>query len=191
MFQKDNTDRYFTGQLLIAMPGMQDERFYKSVIYICAHTEDGAMGLVINQIIKGISFPGLIEQLGIDEVSNDSTVPIHFGGPVEAGRGFVLHSDEFQQDATLEVDSGISLTSTMDVLKAIARGRGPRRSILALGYAGWGPGQLDDEIRANGWLQIPGDTNLIFDLDHTTKWKRAIEKIGIDPTMLSDISGHA
>ena len=191
MHQSDNTDSYFTGQLLIAMPGMQDERFYKSVIYKCAHTEEGAMGLVINHIIKGLSFPDLAEQLGIDEVSSDMTVPIHFGGPVEAGRGFVLHSDEFKQGATLEVDTGISLTSTIDVLRAIAGGRGPRRSILALGYAGWGPGQLDDEIRANGWLQAPADTNLIFDMDYSTKWKRSIEKIGVDPGMLSDDAGHA
>ncbi len=193
MLRKDEpgSDFYFTGQLLIAMPGMRDEQFYKTVIYICAHTDDGAMGLVLNQVIKGLSFPSLLEQLGIEEAANGRTVPIHFGGPVEAGRGFVLHTDDYQQDATLEVDGGVSLTATVDVLKAVARGRGPKQSLLALGYAGWGPGQLDDEIKANGWLQAPADRELIFDGDQATKWDRSIEKIGIDPRMLSDEVGHA
>ena len=193
MLRKDElgSDFYFTGQLLIAMPGMQDERFYKTVIYLCAHTDDGAMGLVLNQVIKGLSFPGLLEQLGIDGGVSDRSVPIHFGGPVESGRGFVLHSNEYQQDATLEVDGDISLTATVDILKAIARGRGPKHSLLALGYAGWGPGQLDDEIRANGWLQAPADIDLIFDDDQVDKWERSIAKIGIDPGMLSDEVGHA
>ena len=193
MLRKDElgSDFYFTGQLLIAMPGMQDERFYKTVIYLCAHTDDGAMGLVLNQVIKGLSFPGLLEQLGIDGGVSDRSVPIHFGGPVESGRGFVLHSNEYQQDATLEVDGDISLTATVDVVKAIARGRGPKHSLLALGYAGWGPGQLDDEIRANGWLQAPADMDLIFDDAQVDKWERSIAKIGIDPGMLSDEVGHA
>jgi putative transcriptional regulator len=193
MLRKDElgSDFYFTGQLLIAMPGMQDERFYKTVIYLCAHSDDGAMGLVLNQVIKGLSFPGLLEQLGIDGGVSDRSVPIHFGGPVESGRGFVLHSNEYQQDATLEVDGDISLTATVDILKAIARGRGPKHSLLALGYAGWGPGQLDDEIRANGWLQAPADMDLIFDDDQVDKWERSIAKIGIDPGMLSDEVGHA
>ena len=193
MLRKDEpgSDFYFTGQLLIAMPGMRDEQFYKTVIYICAHTDDGAMGLVLNQVIKGLSFPSLLEQLGIEEGANGRAVPIHFGGPVEAGRGFVLHTDDYQQDATLEVDGGVSLTATVDVLKAVARGRGPKQSLLALGYAGWGPGQLDDEIKANGWLQAPADRELIFDGDQATKWDRSIEKIGIDPRMLSDVVGHA
>jgi putative transcriptional regulator len=193
MLRKDEpgSDFYFTGQLLIAMPGMRDEQFYKTVIYICAHTDDGAMGLVLNQVIKGLSFPSLLEQLGIEEGANGRAVPIHFGGPVEAGRGFVLHTDDYQQDATLEVDGGVSLTATVDVLKAVARGRGPKQSLLALGYAGWGPGQLDDEIKANGWLQAPADMELIFDGDQATKWDRSIEKIGIDPRMLSDEVGHA
>jgi putative transcriptional regulator len=193
MLRKDElgSDFYFSGQLLIAMPGMQDERFYKTVIYLCAHTDDGAMGLVLNQVIKGLSFPGLLEQLGIDGGVSDRSVPIHFGGPVESGRGFVLHSNEYQQDATLEVDGDVSLTATVDVLKAIARGCGPKHSLVALGYAGWGPGQLDDEIRANGWLQASADMDLIFDDDQVDKWERSIAKIGIDPGMLSDEVGHA
>ena len=173
------------------MPGMRDEQFYKTVIYLCAHTDEGAMGLVLNQVIKGLSFPNLLEQLGIEESGKGGAVPVHFGGPVEAGRGFVLHSNEYVQDATLEVRDGIALTATVDVLKAIARDRGPKRSLLALGYAGWGPGQLEDEIRSNGWLQVPADIDLIFGGDQATKWERSIKKIGINPQMLSDEAGHA
>ena len=187
----NGSDPYISGQFLIAMPGMRDERFFKTVIYMCAHTEEGAMGLVLNQVMDSLSFPDLLEQLGIDEGNAGESVPIHFGGPVEAGRGFVLHSAEYQQDATLEVDDGVALTATVDILKAIARGYGPRQSLLALGYAGWGPGQLDDEIRANGWLQAPADHELIFGGDQETKWERSIAKIGIDPRMLSDEAGHA
>ena len=193
MLKKDefDPDFYFTGQLLIAMPGMRDEQFYKTVIYLCAHTDEGAMGLVLNQVIKGLSFPNLLEQLGIEENGKGAAVSVHFGGPVEAGRGFVLHSNEYVQDATLEVRDGIALTATVDVLKAIARDRGPKRSLLALGYAGWGPGQLEDEIRSNGWLQVPADLDLIFGEDQATKWERSIKKIGINPQMLSDEAGHA
>ncbi len=184
-------DPYLAGQLLIAMPGMRDERFAKTVIYMCAHTGEGAMGLVLNQVLDSLTFAELMEQLEITEkpVSND--VPVHFGGPVEAGRGFVLHTSDYRQDATLEVDEGVALTATVDILRAMARGYGPRRSILALGYAGWGPGQLDDEIRANGWLQAPADSEIIFDTDLETKWERAIFNLGVDPRMLSDEAGHA
>jgi putative transcriptional regulator len=187
----DDLNPYFDGQLLIAMPGMADERFHKAVIYICAHNEDGAMGLILNQVLKGLSFPGLLEQLAIEEGAARDDVQIHCGGPVEAGRGFVLHSDEYQQDATLLVKDGVSLTATVDILKALARGDGPKKSLLALGYAGWGPLQLDDEIRANGWLQVSADMDLIFSGDHGTKWERSISKIGIDPNKLSQNSGHA
>lgn len=182
---------YLTGQLLIAMPGMRDERFSRSVIYMCAHTDEGAMGLVLNQIIDSLTFNQLLGQLGIDEAKSRSDVPVHFGGPVESGRGFVLHTSDYKQDATLEVDEEIGLTATIDILKAIARGRGPRRSLLALGYAGWGPGQLDSEIRQNGWLQVPADSQIIFDPEHDSKWERAISKLGVDPRMLSDEAGHA
>ena len=141
---------YVTGQLLIAMPGMRDERFAKSVIYMCAHTEEGAMGLVLNQRLNSLTFAELISQLELDEKHFSKDVPVHFGGPVESGRGFVLHTSDYQQDATLEVVNGVALTATVDILKAIAQGKGPQKSLLALGYAGWGPGQLDMEIRANG-----------------------------------------
>ena len=182
---------YVTGQLLIAMPGMRDERFAKSVIYMCAHSEEGAMGLVLNQRLDSLKFAELISQLELDEKHLSRDVPVHFGGPVESGRGFVLHTSDYRQDATLEVVNGVALTATVDILKAIAQGKGPQKSLLALGYAGWGPGQLDMEIRANGWLQVPSDSEIIFDIEPDTKWERAIERLGIDPRMLSDDVGHA
>jgi|TARA_B100001105_G_C22273302_1_gene391955 putative transcriptional regulator len=182
---------YVTGQLLIAMPGMRDERFAKSVIYMCAHSEEGAMGLVLNQRLDSLTFAELISQLELDEKHLSKDVPVHFGGPVESGRGFVLHTSDYQQDATLEVVNGVALTATVEILKAIAQGKGPQKSLLALGYAGWGPGQLDMEIRANGWLQVPSDSEIIFDIEPDTKWERAIQRLGIDPRMLSDDVGHA
>ena len=182
---------YVTGQLLIAMPGMRDERFAKSVIYMCAHTEEGAMGLVLNQRLDSLKFAELISQLELDEKHLSRDVPVHFGGPVESGRGFVLHTSDYQQDATLEVLNGVALTASVEILKAIAQGKGPQKSLLALGYAGWGPGQLDMEIRANGWLQVPSDSEIIFDIEPDTKWERAIQRLGIDPRMLSDDVGHA
>jgi putative transcriptional regulator len=180
-----------TGQLLIAMPGMRDERFAKSVIYMCAHSEEGAMGLVLNQRLDSLTFAELISQLELDEKHLSKDVPVHFGGPVESGRGFVLHTSDYQQDATLEVVNGVALTATVEILKAIAQGKGPQKCLLALGYAGWGPGQLDMEIRANGWLQVHSDSEIIFDIEPDTKWERAIQRLGIDPRMLSDDVGHA
>ena len=184
-------ESYVTGQLLIAMPGMRDERFAKSVIYMCAHSEEGAMGLVLNQRLDSLTFAELISQLELDEKHLSRDVPVHFGGPVESGRGFVLHTSDYQQDATLEVVNGVALTASVEILKAIAQGKGPQKSLLALGYAGWGPGQLDMEIRANGWLQVPSDSEIIFDIEPDTKWERAIQRLGIDPRMLSDDVGHA
>ena len=182
---------YVTGQLLIAMPGMRDERFAKSVIYMCAHSEEGAMGLVLNQRLDSLKFAELISQLELDEKHLSSDVPVHFGGPVESGRGFVLHTSDYQQDATLEVVNGVALTASVEILKAIAQGKGPQKSLLALGYAGWGPGQLDMEIRANGGLQVPSDSEIIFDIEPDTKWEQAIQRLGIDPRMLSEDVGHA
>ena len=184
-------DPYLTGQLLIAMPSMSDERFARTVIYMCAHSPEGAMGLVLNQVLESLSFRDLLEQLEIEEVDPDRMIPIHFGGPVESGRGFVLHTADYTQEATLNIGNDMALTATMDILKAIAKGNGPRRSLLALGYAGWGPGQLESEIRANGWLQVPADKDLVFDNDFSKKWERAIGKLGVDPSMLSDSAGHA
>ena len=187
----DEHSPYLAGQLLIAMPGMRDPRFEKSVIYMCAHNADGAMGLVINRAMDTLTFPDMLEQLGIDVTGAGPPINIHFGGPVESGRGFVLHSSDYLQDATLIVDNDLALTATLDILKAIALGGGPLKSLLALGYAGWGPGQLDGEIKSNGWLNVAADPDLVFGDDLNGKWDRAMGKIGIDPRMLSEDSGHA
>jgi putative transcriptional regulator len=173
------------------MPTMSDPRFQRTVIYMCAHSAEGAMGLVVNKAINTISFPDLLRQLHIEPSAPSEGILVHSGGPVETGRGFVLHSDDYRQDATLLIRDGIALTATVDVLRAIAAGGGPRRRLLALGYAGWAPGQLDAEIQANGWLVCDPDEDLVFsgDLDH--KWDRAVHKIGIDPSKLSSTAGHA
>ena len=182
---------YLTGQLLIAMPAMRDSRFARTVIYMCAHNSDGAMGLVINRLVGSVTFPDLLQQLGVDTAGANDEIRVHFGGPVEPGRGFVLHSGDYQHDSTLQVASEVLLTATVEILRDIALGQGPQRSLLALGYAGWGPGQLDSEIQANGWLHVEADTGLVFDDDLSDKWERAIGKLGIDPTLLSGEAGHA
>lgn len=182
---------FLTGQLLIAMPQMADPRFAQTVIYMCAHSEDGAMGLVINRQIESISFPGLLKQLEIEAPSADDQIRVMFGGPVETGRGFILHSPDYVQDSTMLIDEKLGLTATMDILKDMASGSGPRHSLLALGYAGWAPGQLDHEIQANGWLHAPADQDLIFAEDIGSKWDRALASLGISSAMLSGDAGHA
>lgn len=191
---------YLNGQLLMAMPSMTDKRFQRSVIYMCAHSAEGAMGLIINQPAPKLTLPGLLAQLGIvDGKAGALTIPtpvqektVHVGGPVETGRGFVLHSsDYFAENATLEIDGAMSLTATIDILKAMAAGAGPRHSLLALGYAGWAPGQLEDEIQANGWLHCAADPELVFDTDLDGKYHRALGKLGIDPSHLVSEAGHA
>jgi len=191
MSGKSMEDSYLVGQLLVAMPGMQDTRFAKTVIYMCAHNAEGAMGLVVNRLLDALSFPDLLEQLDIDTSSTMDDVEVHFGGPVETGRGFVLHSPDYLQEGTMVVADGVALTATVEILRAIASGNGPQRHLLALGYAGWGPGQLDSEIKANGWLNVGADDGLVFDPDLNTKWDRAMAKLGIDPSMLSEAAGHA
>jgi len=191
MAQSNIEDIYLPGQLLIAMPSMTDPRFEKSVIYMCAHNSDGAMGLVINRAIDSLTFPELLEQLEIDPRSNGDQIRVLFGGPVEQARGFVLHSPDYLQDASLVVDDNVVLTATIDILRAIADGTGPNNCLLALGYAGWGAGQLDSEIKSNGWLSVDADEDLVFGCDLDKKWERAMTKIGIDPCMLSDAAGHA
>lgn len=184
-------DSHLVGQLLIAMPNMRDPRFARTIVYMCAHSSEGAMGLVVNRVLDSLTFGDLLEQLGIEAAVEHPPVAIHFGGPVETGRGFVLHSPDYRQEGTLQVAGDVSLTATVDILRAIAAGGGPRQHLLALGYAGWGPGQLDGEIRANGWLHVAADEDLVFDRQLGSKWDRAIAKIGIDPRMLSDAAGHA
>ncbi|MDR3435941.1 YqgE/AlgH family protein [Telmatospirillum sp.] len=182
---------YLDGQMLIAMPRMEDARFARTVVYLCAHTAEGAMGLVVNRLFNALSFPDLLKQLDIEPTPICDPIRIHFGGPVEAGRGFVLHSSDYVQDTTLLVDDHVGLTATIDVLKAIAQGNGPRQSMLALGYAGWNAGQLDYELRENVWLNVPADDDLLFGAEIEHKWERAIAKIGVDFSMLSGDSGHA
>lgn len=185
------TTGYLAGQLLIAMPTMQDDRFKRTIVYMCAHSKEGAMGLVINRLLGQLSFPELLEQIGIPAKPPVRDVRVHFGGPVESGRGFVLHSADFRTEGTLPVDDRVALTASVDILRAIADGRGPRQSLLALGYAGWGPGQLESEIQANGWLNVQADEALVFDGELDTKWERAMSKLGIDSRMLSGMAGHA
>ncbi|MEQ8707866.1 MAG: YqgE/AlgH family protein [Rhodospirillales bacterium] len=182
---------YLPGQLLIAMPSMADPRFERAVIYLCAHSSEGAMGLVVNKLIDSLTFPELLEQLDINPGKPADDIRVHFGGPVESGRGFVLHSDEYLQDSSMVIDDGVALTATLDVLRDVADGSGPRRSIMALGYAGWGPGQLDAEIIHNGWLHAPADADLLFSRDIGKTWDRAIHKIGVDPFKLTTDAGHA
>ena len=187
----DDSGGYLTGQLLIAMPNMRDPRFTRTVIYVCAHNADGAMGLVVNRLVGSVTFPDLLDQLGIDSEAVTEEIRVHFGGPVESGRGFVLHSGEYRHASTLQVAEQIALTATVDILQDIAKDAGPRRSLLALGYAGWGPGQLDAEIQSNGWLNVSADEQLVFDEDLDGKWERAIGKLGVDPSLLSGDAGHA
>ncbi len=187
----DEQSGYFEGQMLIAMPQMSDSRFSRTVIYLCAHSAEGAMGLVVNKLIHSVTFPDLLEQLNVDTVPEVDQIRVHFGGPVESGRGFVLHSDDYVQDTTLMIREGVALTATLDVLRAMADGTGPQRSLLALGYAGWAPGQLDAEIQANGWLNVSSDSELIFGGNLDGKWTSALDKLGIDLSALSGVSGRA
>jgi putative transcriptional regulator len=190
---------YLDGQMLIAMPAMSDERFARTLIYVCAHSSEGAMGIVVNQPAQNVKFPDLLVQLEVIPAAERIQLPdgagdvkVLKGGPVETGRGFVLHSaDFFIENSTLPIDEGICLTATLDILKAIARGTGPSSAILALGYAGWAPGQLEQEIQQNGWLNCPADSELIFGRDIEHKYERALAKLGVDIGMLSSEAGHA
>jgi putative transcriptional regulator len=192
-------DGYLDGQLLIAMPTMGDPRFARSVIYMCAHSPEGAMGIIINHHAPNISFTELLAQLNIVPPEDRIRLPsplhamaVHLGGPVETGRGFVLHSaDYFKAESTLPIDESVCLTATIDILRDIAKGTGPDKALLALGYAGWAPGQLESEIHANGWLNCPADSDLIFDAEVDRKYSRALNRIGIDPFRLVSDSGHA
>ncbi|MEA2939174.1 MAG: putative transcriptional regulator [Alphaproteobacteria bacterium] len=190
---------YLDGQMLIAMPTMGDERFARSVIYVCAHSSEGAMGIIVNQPASNINFRDLLVQLDVVGDTEQIQLPPHAyrvkvlkGGPVETSRGFVLHSsDFFIENSTLPIDEGICLTATLDILKAIARGDGPKSALLALGYAGWAPGQLETEIQQNGWLHCPADLDLVFGQDTGDKYDKALKKIGIELGMLSSEAGHA
>jgi putative transcriptional regulator len=182
---------YLTGRLLVAMPHMQDSRFYKSLIFICGHDENGAMGLVINQHVDNLTVHDLLTQMGLPLEHSAPSFPVYAGGPVEGGRGFVLHTPDYENASTLMIKGRFALTSTVDILSVIGQGEGPRRLILALGYAGWGPGQLDAEIQSNGWLHLDADEDLVFNTRPPQKWHKAIERLGIQEIMLSADFGHA
>lgn len=188
----ENSTFDLSGKLLIAMPGMGDPRFEKSVIFLCAHSDDGAMGLIVNKPATEIHFNDLLEQLGIDRTDGARSPAIHFGGPVEHGRGFVLHSSDYAtENSTLKVNASFGMTATLDVLEDIAHGAGPRDCLLALGYSGWGPGQIEAEIQQNGWLVADANERLVFSLDNMGKWEAALQVLGIDPLTLSAASGRA
>jgi putative transcriptional regulator len=187
------------GQFLIAMPSLREGPFARSVVYLCAHRDDGAMGLIINQRAEEIDFGQLLVQLDIVPEGEEIRLPpragaikVLRGGPVETGRGFVLHSPDYgANDSTVKIADNVCLTATIDILRAIARGNGPAHAVLALGYAGWSSGQLESEILANGWLTCPADADLIFDSDYDQKYDRALAKLGVNAGMLSSDSGHA
>lgn len=185
-------ESFLEGKLLIAMPGMPDPRFEKSVIFMCAHSAKGAMGLIVNKPIDGLTFSDLMDKFNIRVTADLGVTPVLFGGPVQLGRGFVLHSSDYtSNDATLPITSEISLTATTDILVAISEGRGPSKSVLALGYAGWGDGQIEDEILSNGWIHCDADPSLIFGSHYETKWETAIKKLGAAVSGLSAEAGRA
>jgi putative transcriptional regulator len=180
-----------TGKIIVSMPSLTDERFFKTVIYICAHSSEGSMGIIINKKIDYDLYPDLLEQLGIDKPLNNKKLFIRYGGPVESGRGFVLHSDDMMRKETLNINKGVALTSTAEFFDDLAIGKGPKNSILALGYAGWSPGQLEDEIVQNSWMTLSVDTKFLFDDEVSTKWINAYKIMGVDPNNLSFQSGRA
>jgi putative transcriptional regulator len=185
-------DSSLVGKLLIAMPDMSDPRFAKTVVYMCAHSDEGGMGLIVNKPEKGIRFSKLLEQMEIPVSSNARDLRVHYGGPVDYQRGFVLHSSDYaSEDGTLDVDENYRMTATLEVLEDLAKGEGPDVAMMALGYAGWGPGQLEYEIRQNGWLTCAPNDEILFGADNAGKWSAALKLLGIDPLLLSATAGRA
>lgn len=184
-------DSPFRNSLLVAMPTLHEGLFTKSVIYVCAHSDAGAMGIVINQRLPDIEFRELLSQLHLPRSQVVVEPVVHFGGPVETGRGFVLHSMDFMREDTVRINDTLCITGTVDILRAMAEGRGPHRSIFALGYAGWGPGQLEAEMHANAWLTVPADEDIVFSPELPRKWEKSLRKLGIEPLSLSAETGHA
>jgi putative transcriptional regulator len=180
-----------TGQLLIAMPAMEDPRFTQSVILICAHTDEGAMGIVLNRPLAKPTFVSLLQQLDVEPTPPSREIRLCEGGPVDHGRGFVLHTSDWTGDGSLQVADDLALTASLDILQEIAKGDGPREGLLALGYASWGPGQLDREMQENVWLSAPAAHDVLFDSDYDTKWRRALAILRVDPLLLSGVAGHA
>ena len=179
------------GKIIVSMPNLEDERFFKTVIYICAHSSEGSMGIIINKKIDYDLYPDLLEQLGIDKPLYNKKLFIRYGGPIESGRGFVLHSDDMIRKESLNIDKGIALTSTTGFFDDLSKDKGPKNSILALGYAGWSSGQLEDEIMQNSWMTLSVDSNFLFDNEVSKKWTEAYKIMGVDPNNLSFKSGRA
>ena len=186
---------FLKGKLLLAMPTLGDPRFHRAVIFMCAHDENGAMGLVISHVLPGLDFTDIIEKIQIPgetkNVLEELEIPVYGGGPVETSRGFLLHSPDFQQKDTIKISESFSITGTVDALKAIASGKGPQNMLFLLGYAGWGAGQLDSEMQQNAWLTVEADVELVFVLNPKDKWEAGLKKIGVHPSMLSSLSGRA
>ncbi len=186
------TSGYLTGHLLVAMPTMADPRFHHTVIYVCAHSSEGAMGLIVNKPLNDLRFTDILSQLKIVPRSNScSQINVHRGGPVEIQRGFVLHTSDYQKTGTVVVNEDIALSATTEILKDIAEGYGPNRNLMALGYSGWGPDQLDEEIKRNAWLCVPADAGLLFSDGYDHKWDMALSRLGIAAHRLSTQVGHA
>jgi putative transcriptional regulator len=179
------------GQFLTAMPGMADPNFYQTVTCICEHNENGAMGIVINRVQPSVSGQDIFEELGIDFAPGAQAIPIHIGGPVHLGEIFVLHGPPLEWEASLGITASVAMSNTRDILEAIAMNQGPRSFIISLGCAGWGPGQLEAEIKENAWLTSPIFEENIFKLPVESRWEEAVKKMGINPTLLSDTAGHA
>lgn len=191
MADRERPTSSIAGQLLVAMPQLGDPRFVRSVIFLVAHTPEGAMGLVVNRLAQSLSFSDLLEQIQIPGPHLRHDIRVHFGGPVETGRGFVLHSSDYFRDSSMRVVGDVALTASVDILHAIVKGEGPKNSILALGYVGWGPGQLDAEIQSNSWLLVSPDDAILFDGDLDTKWQRSVSKLGFDAGQLASEAGRA
>ena len=191
MGKKETKSKYLTGTLLIAMPQMKDARFHHAVIYVCGHDEKGAMGLVVNRLAESITFKNLLEQLNIQVPNLKLNFRIHYGGPIEMGRGFVLHTEDYMHESSVKMGENVVLTATVKILQDIAKGKGPSKFMLALGYAGWSPGQLEQEIQDNGWLQVQADEELLFGENINTRWEQALTKLGVDIAMFSTEAGHA
>lgn len=191
METKQDLSGYLAGQFLLAMPHLQDPRFEKAVIYICGHDTNGAMGLVVNKHLGDLTLKGLLEYLNLSHESIKRDLPIFFGGPIDSGRGFILHSDDFSHPGTVPLGNHISLTATVDILQSIAEGNGPKDCLLAMGYVGWGPNQLDSDLHSNKWLQVEADPELLFHTPIEKKWEKAIAKLGVTPESLSEEFGQA
>jgi len=186
-----NEGGYLEGQLLIATPGLQFSCFAKAVIYVCSHSQHGAMGIIINQALEDLSSSILWQHFNIDTHGQQIYMPVHFGGPIDSARGFILHSADYQKPDTINIHQGVALSSSVEILKDIAKGDGPKQRLFALGYAGWGPNQLEKEIEANSWLNVPANNELVFGMDNKAKWQQAARTVGVDLYRLSSQVGHA